>query len=99
MLYVLSFSHTVGEDYLSFGTTLTFEAGSGPGTKFFVNVSILQDVPIEIDEVIIVVASILSTRGEFSSGGDTDVTTITIIDNEGECYVSVVHILLILRQH
>ncbi|XP_064406055.1 complement receptor type 1-like isoform X3 [Halichondria panicea] len=78
---------TIGEDYLSFGTTLTFEAGSGPGTKFFVNVSILQDVPIEIDEVIIVVASILSTRGEFSSGGDTDVTTITIIDNEAETVV------------
>ncbi|XP_064406058.1 uncharacterized protein LOC135351076 [Halichondria panicea] len=78
---------TIGEDYLSFGTTLTFEAGSGPGTKFFVNVSILQDVPIEIEEVIIVVASILSTRGEFSSGGDTDVTTITIIDNEAETVV------------
>ncbi len=79
--------YTGGEDYASFGTSFTFEADSNPGTRFCVNIAIFDDAVVERDEVIVVVASILSTRGVFyqSDGNNTLSSIITILDNEGEC--------------
>ncbi len=76
---------TGGEDYTSFGTSFIFKSGSGPGTKFSLTIDILDDEVVERDEVIVIVASILYERGEFShSGGNNTVRTITIRDNDGE---------------
>ncbi len=81
---------TGGEDYTSFGTSFIFESGSAPGTKFSFTIDIRNDAVVEGEEVIVIIASILSSRGEFSqSGGNNSVGTITILDNEGEYYTCI----------
>lgn len=71
-------------DYNTTSDTLTFAAGSGPGTTLTFNVPIIDDNLVEMMEEVPLTASVNggSSVGTFTAGGNT--ATIEINDNDGK---------------
>ena len=74
---------TVGADYISTVTTLTFEALSGGGTIRNFSIPINNDNLCESTETVGLAASIVNYRGTFSAGGN--MATGQITDDDGKC--------------
>ena len=74
---------TVGADYTSTVTTLTFEALSGGGTVRNFSIPINNDSLCESTETFGLSASIVNGRGTFSAGGNMSTGQFT--DDDGKC--------------
>ena len=62
---------------------VTFLAGDGPGTFRNTVFTIVDDNDVESDETILISGTSQSALGQFQTGGDTAVITIT--DDDGRC--------------
>ena len=67
--------------------TLTFDVGSGLGTKENFSVPIVNDNLVENDETINIQATIQGTVGSFSGGGVNASMEIVIVDDDGESHI------------
>ena len=74
---------TVGTDYTSTVTTLTFEALSDGGTVREFSILINNDNLCEPTETFSLNASVVNGRGTFSAGGN--MATGLITDDDGKC--------------
>ena len=88
----LTISHTIdgavaaGGDFIGITCTVTFAAGSGPGTVSTpsCDITIINDNIVEQNEVFSLSASIQNSNGQdaqFTASGDS--ASATIIDNNG----------------
>ena len=71
-----------GSDYVAVNSTFVFPAGSPPGFRVFVRVEILNDNIAEANQTF--TATLTSeTPDVFSVADGGDLTTVTIVDDEG----------------
>lgn len=77
--YTSALEASEGDDYIGFVTSLTFPAGSGPGTQLSAFITIIDDSEVENDETISIIATVLPP-GQFLESGDS--TTVLLIDND-----------------
>ena len=79
-------SHTTaGADFIAVTCIVLFPAGSGPGTVSTpsCDITIINDIIVELNEIFSLSATILSSNGQdaqFTAGGDS--ASATIIDDD-----------------
>jgi len=83
-------SSATGGDFIGITCTVSFSAGSVPGSVStpVCSVMINDDLIYEFDETFSLAASIINNNGlmaQFSPNGDS--ASATIIDNEGRCWI------------
>jgi len=77
---IFSCCFSVGSDYADVFASLQFDSGSGPGSVESFNINIVDDLLVENQETISLIAT--SQFGTFNQGDDQ--ATVAIIDNDGK---------------
>ena len=80
-IIILHITATENLDFRSVSNTLVFQDGSRDSTTLCINVTIIDDLRVEGEEIFNVILHTVDQAVVFR----TDSTTIVIMDNEGNC--------------
>ena len=75
---------TDGSDYVGIDSNFTFTAGSPPGSRVFVPITILNDSIAEANQTFTVTLT-SETPNVFTVADEGGLATVTIIDDDGMC--------------